>query len=334
VLTPGLERLMVNYNVRDTTGAGVSASSNIPALIAAHKVNAPKPADEFRVLVLGDSATRASRLRHQKTVTSLVNAANLTTQDGRRIVTYNLAYPHPSALKDFLLLEEALRQRTTPDAVIWIITLNSIIPERQLTHPLVQDNLSSQYDWLESAVGESISTITNTAQPWGNTLIGQSRPLADLLRLQAYSLMWAVSRHDGGGNPPHTIQNKPIDLNAVPQTGLNQPAAFFTFEIIDAARALLGDVPLIIINGPTYDVNNPDNRQMMSTLYRRDVYEHYQRVIQQYADENGWRYFDLWDAIPSEHFTDTPLHYDAEGARILAERLADIITQTLAEESR
>jgi len=334
-LVPGTERITAGYGfvtVDDDTP--ITASSNIPALIAAHKVTAPKPADEFRVLMLGDSATRAGYLTHQTTVTGVLNASAIQLPDGRRIVAYNIAYPVSSALKDFMILEEAFKQNAQPDAVIWTITPRGVQPERQLTHKLVQSNLKTDYAWLKSAIGEGFAKPQAASLTWENTLIGQSRPLADLLRLQAYSLRWAASRYDGGGNPEYTIQQRPIPIDKLDSSILGQPAAFFTFEIIDEARALLGDVPIIIVNEPMYQINDPDNPLILNHHYSRDVYEHYQRVTQQYADENGWHYFDLWDVIPPEYFTNSPLHYDAEGARILAERLADIITQTLAEESR
>ncbi len=332
-LVPGLERISVNYRVAGNVDA-VSATSNISALVAAHQVNTPKPADEFRVIMLGDSATRASRIRYTNAVHSVLNTTKLTTQRGQHIVSYNLAYPHPSLLKDFLLLEEALQQGAQPDAVIWAITLNSALPERQLTHPLVDDNLSVVYDWLEIATGESLPPAAADSPLWENTLMAQSRPLADLIRLQLYGFTWAAIQSDGGGNPRYTVRDEPIDLNVIPQSGLGQSADFFTFEIIDAARALLGDVPLIIINEPIYRVDDPNNALILNQYYRRDVYEHYQRVTQQYADEQGWHYVDLWDLIPPQHFIDSPLHYDAEGARILADRLADIIPQMLTEDAR
>lgn len=333
-LVPGLDRIALNYRVAGNADA-ISATSDIPTLINAHRVSAPKAGDEFRILVLGDSATRASTIIPGQTVTSVLSAANITLQDGRRIVAYNLAYPHPSLLKDFLLLEEALHQETKPDAVLWMMTLNSALSQNQLSHPIVQDNLSTDYAWL--ALDTGITTASNTPATlltWENMLIGQSRPLADWLRLQVYGFTWAATRHDSGGNPRYTLRGQSINPENLSTNSMNQPAEFFTFEIIDAVDALLEDIPLIIINEPIYRVDDPNNALILNQYYRRDVYEHYQRVIQDYADAQGWRYADLWDAIPPEHFTNTPLHYDAQGARILAERLADIIPQMLTEESR
>jgi hypothetical protein len=33
--------------------------------------------------------------------------------------------------------------------------------------------------------------------------------------------------------------------------------------------------------------------------------------------ENGWDYLDLWDSIPPEEFTDTPVHLTPDGTEML-----------------
>ena len=39
------------------------------------------------------------------------------------------------------------------------------------------------------------------------------------------------------------------------------------------------------------------------------------------------RYLDLWDAIPPDEFTDTPVHLTPAGTRLLAEMLVEVIEE-------
>jgi hypothetical protein len=52
------------------------------------------------------------------------------------------------------------------------------------------------------------------------------------------------------------------------------------------------------------------------------------------AVAEGWRYVDLWDAIPPDEFTDTPVHLTPAGTRLLADILEPQITQISQIEER
>ena len=51
------------------------------------------------------------------------------------------------------------------------------------------------------------------------------------------------------------------------------------------------------------------------------------------AVENGLWYADLWDSVPAEYFTDTPLHADGEGYAILSEHLENLLSSHPDEDS-
>ena len=109
-------------------------------MFAAHEVARAPARDEFRVLLIGDSAAWGILLRPEETLTGQINAAGLVAADGRRVHAYNLGYPTMSLTKDLLLLDYAL-PRYEPDLVVWLFTLESFDAQTQLDSPLVQLSL-------------------------------------------------------------------------------------------------------------------------------------------------------------------------------------------------
>jgi len=101
---------------------------NLEAMFAAHEIaNGPKPTDEYRILLLGDSSVWGFLLTPEQTLTGILNQAGLVTASGQHIRAYNLGYPTLTLTKDLLLLERALAY--DPDLIIWITTLSAnLIP--------------------------------------------------------------------------------------------------------------------------------------------------------------------------------------------------------------
>ncbi|RMG75272.1 MAG: hypothetical protein D6711_07055, partial [Chloroflexi bacterium] len=84
-IIPGRERLpygenpQLSYNI---------SSNNLPTLFESHIISRPKAADEFRVLLIGDSSTWGWFLTADETLAAQINANDYHTSDGRRIVAY------------------------------------------------------------------------------------------------------------------------------------------------------------------------------------------------------------------------------------------------------
>ena len=56
-------------------------------------------------------------------------------------------------------------------------------------------------------------------------------------------------------------------------------------------------------------------------LYPRWAYDQYRELVAAQAQASTWNYLDLWNAIPPEYFTDTPMHVNIEGERLIMEQL-------------
>lgn len=303
--------------------------NSLPAMFAAHELSRPKASDEFRVLLLGDSGTWGWFLNNDDTLAGQLNALDLRAADGRRVVVYNLGYPVMSLTKDLLLLDRAMAY--DPDLILWPVTLQSFARGRQLDHPLLQENaaavrgLIARYDPALDPADARLRDRTWLEE----TLVASRRDLADLLRLQAYSLAWAATGQDQ--RIPDEIPQRRNDLD--PDTSwLDIPAERpltnddLAFDVLAAGVARAGDVPVVIINEPMFISDGANSDIRYNTFYPRWAYDAYRALLGEAAAANGWRYVDLWDAVSPQEFTDTPVHLTPAGTRRLAELLAPLLS--------
>lgn len=307
--------------------------TDLNTMFASHAVAQPKAADEFRVLLVGDSATWGWLLEHDETYAAYINAAGVQLDDGRRVVAYNLGYPTLSLTKDLLILDAA--RRYEPDLIVWLVTLESFPPDKQipanpLDQPIVHDNpqrvreLAAQHD-LALAVGNL------TAPGWfAQTLIGERRDLADWLRLQLYGFSWAGTGID------QVIGEYDLRRSDFAEDGLlafNQWDAPTTLTRDDLAFDVLAagvahaDAPVILVNEPMFISSGENSNQRYNSLYPRWVYDQYRALLAELAAENDWRYVDWWDIIAPDEFTDSPVHLTLDGSQALADRLLTIILE-------
>jgi hypothetical protein len=303
--------------------------NNLPAMLASHELARPKAADEFRVLLLGDSGVWGWFLRHPDTLAGQLNALDLRAADGWRVVVYNLGYPVMSLTKDLLLLDAALSY--DPDLILWPVTLQSFARGRQLDHPLLQQNagrvraLIMAYDLALDPADPRLVDRTFL----GETLVARRRDLADLLRLQTWGGAWAAAGHDQA--IPADIPPRQSDFDA-DESWLDVPeprpltADDLTFDVLRAGIARAGDVPVVIVNEPIYISAGRNSDLRYNAFYPRWAYDQYREQLAGLAAAEGWTYLDLWDAIPPGEFTDTPVHLTPEGVRQLALLLANKLT--------
>ena len=77
---------------------------NLDAMFASHVIaNEPKPAEEYWVIVLGDSSTWGTLLSPEETLAGQLDAAGMSLC-GKKIHVYNLGYPTISLTKDLLVI--------------------------------------------------------------------------------------------------------------------------------------------------------------------------------------------------------------------------------------
>lgn len=306
--------------------------SNIPANFAAHVVTQPAAADEYRVLLIGDSATWGWFLANEDTLAGQLNTLGLRPPDGRRVVVYNLGYPAMSLTKDLLLLDEALAH-SDADLILWPVTLQSFARGRQLDHPVLFNN-GGRVRGLISRYGLAIDPADPRFSDDGfaaSTIVAQRRALADLLRLQTWGLAWAASGHDQA--IPAKITPRANDLPAdeswldiAEERPLTE--ADLAFDALRAGFVRAGAIPVVLINEPMFIADGANSDIRYNSFYPRWAYDQYRALLSETAAAEGWTYFDLWDAIAPQEFSDTPVHLTAEGSRQFAALLAEMLAES------
>lgn len=321
-LVPGRERLPYGENAAQAYNLSLNS---LDAMFASHVVSTPKADDEFRVLLIGDSATWGVLLEPQNTLAAMLNAQDMTTPDGQTFQFYNLGYPIMSLTKDLMLLEYA--QRYEPDLIIWLFTLESFPWNKQLFPPLVQNNpdavrnLIATYDLaLDSADDQFVDRDF-----WGETLIGRRRDLADWLRLQVYGSLWNVTGIDQYYPESYTPRQEDFEVD-VTFHDFTEPQVFtagdLAVEVLHAGEILAGNVPVLFVNEPMFVSDGENSDLRYNFFYPRWAYDSYHDLIAETASQNGWLYLDAWNAIDFGEYTDSAVHYTPAGAAQFTEIVA------------
>lgn len=298
--------------------------THLDALFSSHEIARPKAGDEYRVIVLGDSAAWGYLLDPDQTTSAQLNTLNLTV-NGRRVVAYNLALVETSVTKDLLILEEALAYQ--PDLIVWRVTARTFTDEENGENVYLTENpervraLANQYNLALDQSRYPLPSI------WENTLIARRQDLADWLRLQLYGIAWANTGIDQA-NIPYTPR---VEVPLESSEAYDQYAEPVTLTAIDlrldriSAAHTLTDVPILLVNEPMYIGSGDNADARYNEFYPRWAYDQYRALLAVSAAQNGWNYLDLWNTIAPVEFTDSPLHLTPVGETQLAALLASTL---------
>jgi peptidoglycan/xylan/chitin deacetylase (PgdA/CDA1 family) len=305
---------------------------SLEAMFASHEISRSKTADEYRVVVVGDSSVWGTLLKPEETLPGLLNARNLKPPDGRRLVVYNLGYPTISLSKDVLLLSRLRPYQ--PDAVIWLTTLEAFPRDKQTSSPLFQQNPAAVKQLIQDGLLklDPDNPVLRPIPFWQRTLFGQRRAIADLIRLQLYGIPWAATGIDQ--YYPETYERWANDLPA-DQTfhGLKPPRLSegdLALEVLQAGMALYPGLPVLLVNEPMAIANGKNSDNRYNFFYPRWAYDDYRQMLSGMAQENGWQYLDLWDAVPRVEFTNSAIHLTPAGEVLLADRVGAALQALLA----
>lgn len=330
-LVPGRVRLPYGEDPR----AYNLSLNNLEAMFASHEISQSKAADEYRVVLIGDSSVWGILLRPEETLTGFINEAGLTLDSGKQIRVYNLGHPILALSKDLLLLDYAMRDE--PDLIVWLTTLRSFPREKQFDAPLVQHNaddirqlftiLNLDYDLNDSRLVEP--TFLE------RTIVGQRRELADWLRLQLYGIMWSITGIDQYYPDSYTPRTSDFKQD-LSWEDIDEPQllteAELSFDLIEAGHQIAGDVPLLLVNEPIFISSGQNSDLRYNFWYPRWAYDQYRDLFTAIAEERGWHYLDFWDSIDGAEFTDSPVHLTPAGSRQLAEQLSEALLSTANNE--
>ncbi|MFW5708673.1 MAG: hypothetical protein ACOCX5_00490 [Chloroflexota bacterium] len=325
---PGRTRLPHADNPTEAYNVSLN---RVEALFASHVISEGSSDDVFRIAIIGDSSVWGWLLDNDETLDACINRRGWETATGKPVRAYNLGYPITSALKDVMILDYAMQFE--PDAVIWFMTLQGMYRDNQLDHPILAENahrvrqLVDRYD-----LSLDMSVLPEEASFIEQTLVGQRRELANLLRHQIYGVVWSGTNVDHV-NPRFfraPVNNFP-DSEGVPTRGYltsDNLEENLAFDVLDAGfeRVTSAGISMLLVNEPIYRADGLNSDLRYNELYPRWVFDLYRELMQSYAADADWAYADLWDAVPPEAFTDYfPLHYDAEATCNVIDRLQPAI---------
>ena len=327
LVLPGRERLPYGENSAQSYNL---STYNIPAMFASHVIARPKSANEFRVVVIGDSGTWGWLLNNKDTLAGQINAQNLRTADGKRVVAYNLGYPVMALTKDVLILDEVLKYQ--PDLIVWPVTLESFPRTKQIFPSIVQNNVARVRSLIERYQLNLDSNDPRFVDPdfMGKTIIGQRRNLADWLRLQALGFAWAATRIDQFIPDQIKLRQSDFEKDVSWQTftqSITLTENDLAFDVLGAGMKMVGDVPVLLINEPMFISNGQNSDLRYNSFYPRWAYDQYHVMLNDKAAANGWHYLDLWDSIAPDEFTDTPVHLTPKGMAQFAGVVGEAILQ-------
>jgi len=318
-LFPGRERLPFGENIQRSYNLSLY---DLDAMFASLNLDKNKPPDEFRVLVIGDSSVWGTLLHPDETLSGQLTALHLTACDGRAVVAYNLGYPTMSLAKDLLLLDRAPAYQ--PDLILWPLTLQSLPRSTQLNSPIVANNHTEVRGLIERFYLNLDASALTEPTFWQRTLIGQRRNLADFLRLQLLALPWAATGIDQDYPPEYTPAARDLaaDADFDGRNGPDLPPESLAWDALQAGMTLAGGTPVLLVNEPILISSGANAAVRYNFFYPRWAYDSYRDQLAFLASKNQWHYLDLWDAIPEAHFTNSAVHLDPQGERILAEKIA------------
>ncbi len=319
-LLPGRARFPFGEGVVDTN----ITVDDMDAMFAAHVISAPKQADEFRVIIIGDSSIWGTLLHADQTLSAQLNKAQWACA-GKSLRFYNLGYPHPSVLQDLFILQKALQYQ--PDMVIWAIAPNSLRPKAlnvflaENVEPL--NVLVKKYGLRYP--GQHLRAPTKTL--FERSLVGQRNQLSRLVLLQALALPWAATGLDIAPNSPYEKLSNDLE-SSLAFGKLSPPASIRPLLLLNYLRTgvqMSAGLPVLFVNQPIFVATGKNSDKRYNALNPRWAYDQYRRIISSRMKANGWAYVDLWNVAPPKEFTDYELHLSPRGEQLMAQGMQDSI---------
>lgn len=295
---------------------------DLDAMFASHVLSGTeKTPDEYRVLLIGDSSVWGTLLTPEQTLAGQLNESTISVC-GKTVRAYNLGYPTISLTKDLMILDQALNYH--PDMVIWLTTLEAFPNDKQLTPPIVANNVERVQELITNyRLPFSLNDPALVKRsPWERTLIRQRRAVADLIRLQIYGALWASTGIDQ--LYPENYERAQIDLEASDDfrglTSLNDALAF---NVLDAGMSIFPET--ILVNEPMLISDGLNSDIRYNFFFPRWAYDEYRQTLFEHAAARNWNYLDLWDLVPVDEFTNSAIHLTPAGEQLLANKVAETI---------
>ncbi len=318
-IVPGRLRFPWGQPDLEQTVHSLSLYDNMDAMFASHIISAnDKPTDEFRVIFLGDSSIWGDGIPVSGTLPEQINMFHLQNCRGQRIVAYNLALPSLYVMKDFLILNEAMKYQ--PDLIVWGVTLQSLVNSDQ-NASLFLPSQSDEALYLINHYHLNISTSALRPKTiWDRTLFANRANIKRLITLEEDALPWVATGIDDDvtANLQIQIGNDINPKNIYMLHGSTIASDNLMLDVISSADVMAHHVPILILNEPIFIASGKNSQQYYNSYDSRLLYDQYRNIISNWAYSHHQPYMDIWDSVPSSEFTNTPFHLSINGEKQLA----------------
>ena len=300
---------------------------NLDIMLASHEIAAAKRAEEFRVAILGDSSVWGEGAAARDSISVLWNEYGYSCGN-KSFRFYNLAYPHPSVIKDLIILDKAMEYE--PDMIVWFITLNTLTPRR--LGPFIRANAARAervleehdvtYNLKDTATSNTLTTF------YEKTLVGRRSELARMIKLQALGLIWTISSADrtaASTDPADLSMDVPNDRKYKGLESESKLGKEMMTGALVAGHEIAQPIPVLIVNEPMFIATGRNSNVRYNEGYPRWAYDYYRQAMMIESQRNQWHYLDLWDSIAPRYFADTVLHISPEGQRLLIQQINPVL---------
>ena len=297
------------------------------AMFGAHVISSRKPRDEFRLILLGDSATWGISVQAEETLAEQINQHQIKTCDGRNVRAYNLGYPMPFLMRDALILDKAMEYE--PDMVLWLVTLYTLEPKNAETYFIYPhterfQRLVNTYSLASPHLAEAVEERTF----WDQTLVGERRRLKKIALTQMLGILWAgtgIDNHEGlqaGMSPPKEDVDSHRDYEGWMPEESSRLLASLMSDVLLAGFKIAEGAPVVLVNEPIYTAKGKNYLIRYNAFYPRWAYDAYRQWLVAWTEKEKLPLLDYWNALPPESFSDQNFHRNSSGEEQLAKLIA------------
>jgi len=299
---------------------------NLNAMFASHEINNKNTnVNDFHVVLLGDSSIWGILQEPDNTLSGLLNKRFL--KEDREIIIHNLGYPSISILKDLMMADRVLEYDI--DLILWFITLEALPTNNQTEIPILMNNPAH----VNSIIDEyGLSIIKFEEKIMDKTFWSQRRNISDFINLQLYGILWDATGID---------QEYPEFYNPAQRDFPEPNKQYYSINTDDKLEDSLGleiikkgilknkGVDFILINEPILISEGFNSSYQYNYYYPKWAYDQYRLIMERFTKENDFMYFDLWNLIPGDEFTNSAIHISEDAEHLLADEVAFIIEEHL-----
>jgi hypothetical protein len=98
-------------------------------------------------------------------------------------------------------------------------------------------------------------------------------------------------------------------------------------EVIQKAIEKNPSMEFILINEPILISSGINSDIRYNYYYPRWAYDRYREIINNFIKQHQIKYYDFWDLAPEENFTNSAIHLDLTGEKLLADQISQIIEE-------